>query len=45
LMLQWIAQKYGSQLFVLHIFQGRTGSGTLVSSSAEDDNRSVGQHR
>jgi nucleotide-binding universal stress UspA family protein len=38
-----IAQKYGSQLFVLHVFQGGTGSGTLVSSSVEDDNRSIGQ--
>ena len=31
-----IAQKYGSQLFVLHVFQGGTGTGTLVSS---DDRR------
>ena len=38
-----IAQKYGSQLFVLHVFQGGTGSGTLVSSGVEDDNRSIGQ--
>jgi nucleotide-binding universal stress UspA family protein len=38
-----ITQKYGSQLFVLHVFQGGTGSGTLVSSSVEDDNRSIGQ--
>ena len=38
-----IAQKYGSQLFVLHVFQGGTGAGTLVSSSDEDDNRSIGQ--
>jgi nucleotide-binding universal stress UspA family protein len=38
-----IAQKYGSQLFVLHVFQGGTGAGTLVSSSYEDDNRSIGQ--
>ena len=38
-----IAQKYGSQLFVLHVFQGGTGGGTLVSSTDEDDNRSIGQ--
>ena len=38
-----IAQKYGSQLFILHVFQGGTGSGTLVSSEFEDDMRSVGQ--
>ena len=38
-----IAQKYGSQLFVLHVFQGGTGAGTLVSSGVEDDNRSIGQ--
>ena len=38
-----IAQKYSSQLFVLHVFQGGTGSGTLVSSGVEDDNRSIGQ--
>lgn len=29
-----IAQKYGSQVFVLHVFQGGTGSGTLVSPRA-----------
>ena len=29
-----IAQKYGSRVFVLHVFQGGTGSGTLVSSLA-----------
>ena len=38
-----IAQKYGSQLFVLHVFQGGTGAGTLVSSTDEDVNRSIGQ--
>ena len=38
-----IAQKYGSQLFVLHVFQGGTGVGTLVSSTDEDVNRSIGQ--
>ncbi len=38
-----IAQKYGSQLFVLHIYQGGTGSGTLVSPGFEDDMRSIGQ--
>jgi nucleotide-binding universal stress UspA family protein len=38
-----IAQKYGSQQFALHVFQGGTGVGTLVSSSDEDDNRSIGQ--
>ena len=38
-----ITQKYRSQLFVLHVFQGGTGSGTLVSSGVEDDNRSIGQ--
>ena len=38
-----IAQKYGSQLSVLHVFQGGTGAGTLVSSSDEDVNRSIGQ--
>ncbi len=34
-----IAQKYSSQLFILHVFQGGTGSGTLVSSEFEDDMR------
>jgi nucleotide-binding universal stress UspA family protein len=38
-----IAQKYSSQLLILHVFQGGTGSGTLVSSEFEDDMRSVGQ--
>lgn len=38
-----IAQKYGSQLFVLHVFQGGTGSGTLVSPGYEDDMRAAGQ--
>jgi nucleotide-binding universal stress UspA family protein len=37
-----IAQKYSSHLFVLHVFQGGTGGGTLVSSTDEDDNRSIG---
>jgi nucleotide-binding universal stress UspA family protein len=38
-----IAQKYGSQLFVLHVFQGGTGSGTMVSPDFEDDMSSAGQ--
>jgi nucleotide-binding universal stress UspA family protein len=38
-----IAQKYGSQLFVLHVFRGGTGPGTLVSPGYEDDMRSIGQ--
>ena len=38
-----IAQKYGSQLFVLHVFQGGTGSETLVSPGFEDDMRAIGQ--
>jgi nucleotide-binding universal stress UspA family protein len=38
-----MAQKYGSQLLVLHVFQGGTGSGTLVSPGFEDDMRSIGQ--
>ena len=38
-----LALKYDSQLFVLHVFQGGTGAGTLVSSGVEDDNRSIGQ--
>jgi nucleotide-binding universal stress UspA family protein len=38
-----IAQKYGSQLFVLHVFQGGTGLSIMVSPSFEDDLRSVGQ--
>jgi nucleotide-binding universal stress UspA family protein len=38
-----IAQKYGSQFFVLHVFQGGTGSGTLVSLGFEDYMRSIGQ--
>jgi nucleotide-binding universal stress UspA family protein len=38
-----ISQKYGSQLFVLHVFQGGTGSGTLVSPGFEDDMRAIGQ--
>jgi nucleotide-binding universal stress UspA family protein len=38
-----LALKYDSQLFVLHVFQGGTGAGMLVSSGVEDDNRSIGQ--
>jgi len=38
-----MAQKYGSQLLVLHVFQGGTGSSTMVSSGFEDDMRSIGQ--
>jgi nucleotide-binding universal stress UspA family protein len=38
-----IAQKYGSRLFVLHVFQGGTGTSTIVSPGVEDDLRSVGQ--
>ena len=38
-----IAQKYGSQVFVLHVFQGGSGSGTLVSPGFEDNKRSIGQ--
>jgi nucleotide-binding universal stress UspA family protein len=38
-----ISQKYGSQVFVLHVFQGGNGSGTLVSPGFEDDMRAIGQ--
>ncbi len=38
-----ISQKYGSQVFVLHVFQGGTGSGTLVRPGFEDDMRAIGQ--
>jgi nucleotide-binding universal stress UspA family protein len=38
-----IAQKYSSQLFVLHVFQGGTGPTLIVSSGYDDDLRSVGQ--
>ena len=38
-----ISQKYSSQLYVLHVFQGGTGSGTLVSPGIEDDMRAIGQ--
>jgi nucleotide-binding universal stress UspA family protein len=38
-----ISQKYGSQVFVLHVFQGGTGPGTLVSPGFEDDMRDIGQ--
>jgi nucleotide-binding universal stress UspA family protein len=38
-----ISQKYGSQVFVIHVFQGGTGSGTLVSPGFEDDMRAAGQ--
>ena len=38
-----IAQKYSSQLFVLHVFQGGTGPSTLVSPGFEDDVRAIGQ--
>jgi nucleotide-binding universal stress UspA family protein len=38
-----IAQKYDSQLFVLHVYQGGTGFGTLVSPGFEDDMRDIGQ--
>jgi nucleotide-binding universal stress UspA family protein len=38
-----MAQKYGSQLLVLHVFQGGTGSSTMVSPGFEDDMRSIGQ--
>jgi nucleotide-binding universal stress UspA family protein len=38
-----IAQKYGSQVFVLHVFQGGTGAHTLVYPGVEDDMRAIGQ--
>ena len=38
-----ISQKYGSQVFVLHVFQGGTGLGTLVRPGFEDDMRAIGQ--
>jgi len=38
-----IAKKYGSQLFILHVFQGGTGSSTMVSPDFEDDLRAPGQ--
>jgi nucleotide-binding universal stress UspA family protein len=38
-----MAQKYGSQLLVLHVFQGGTGSSTMVSPGFEDDMRSIWQ--
>lgn len=38
-----MAQKYGSQLFILHVFQGGTGSSTMVSPGFEDDLRAAGQ--
>jgi nucleotide-binding universal stress UspA family protein len=38
-----ISQKYGSQVFVIHVFQGGTGPGTLVSPGFEDDMRAIGQ--
>lgn len=38
-----VAQKYGSRLIALHVYQGSTGSGTLVSGDEEDANRSAGQ--
>ena len=38
-----MAQKYGSQLFILHVFQGGTGSSTMVSPGVEDDLRAMGQ--
>jgi nucleotide-binding universal stress UspA family protein len=40
-----IAQKYGSQLFVLRVFQGGTGTNTFVSPGVEDDLRSIGQQQ
>jgi nucleotide-binding universal stress UspA family protein len=38
-----IAQKYGSEVFVLHVFQGGGGTGTVVSPGLEDDFRGIGQ--
>jgi nucleotide-binding universal stress UspA family protein len=38
-----MAQKYGSQLYVLHVFQGGIGTTTFVSPGVEDELRSVGQ--
>lgn len=33
-----VARAYGSKLIVLHVFQGSTGTGTLVSEAAQDAN-------
>jgi nucleotide-binding universal stress UspA family protein len=38
-----VAQKYGSQVVALHVFQGGTGTGTMVSPTVEGDLRAVGQ--
>jgi len=38
-----IAQKYEAELIVLHIFQGSTGTGTIVSGVEEDTRKDIGQ--
>jgi nucleotide-binding universal stress UspA family protein len=38
-----VARRYDSRLIVLYVYQGSTGSGTLVSGDEEDANRSAGQ--
>ncbi len=38
-----MAKKYGTSLFVLHVFQGGSGTGIIVSPGFEDDLRSAGQ--
>jgi nucleotide-binding universal stress UspA family protein len=38
-----VARTYGSRLIVLHVFQGSTGSGTIVSEVAEGANTLAGR--
>ncbi len=38
-----VAQKYEAELIVLHIFQGSTGTGTIVSGVEEDTRKDIGQ--
>jgi nucleotide-binding universal stress UspA family protein len=38
-----MAQRYGTSLIVLHVFQGGSGTGIIVSPGFEDDLQSAGQ--
>jgi nucleotide-binding universal stress UspA family protein len=38
-----MAKKYDSQLFVINVYQGGAGAGTMVSPGYEEDQRSIAQ--
>jgi nucleotide-binding universal stress UspA family protein len=38
-----MVKKYGSQLFVINVYQGGGGAGTMVSPGYEEDQRSIAQ--